>query len=66
MSDPYKEQAHEVRWVGNDAAHTDEVTFDEVEDLLHFTGQVLKQLYVLPEQLRKSKERREAKKSEQR
>ena len=29
-----KDAAHEVRHVGNDAAHADEVTAEEVDDLL--------------------------------
>ncbi len=64
LPDLYKEQAHEVRLVGNDAAHADEVTEDEVEDLVEFTKQVLHHLYVMPEQVRAAGERRRAKKAE--
>src|ERR1700687_3914600 len=41
LSDAYKTQAHEVRLVGNDAAHANEVNPGEVEDLINFTRQVL-------------------------
>jgi hypothetical protein len=61
LPDLYKKQAHEIRFVGNDAAHADDVSADEVADLIQFTTQVLHQLYVMPEQVRVAAERRAAK-----
>jgi len=48
LNKPLKDSAHEVRFVGNDAAHTDTVTADDVEALLSFTRDVLHTLYVVP------------------
>lgn len=45
---PLRDAAHEVRFVGNDAAHADQVTDDEVRDLLEFTEQALHQLFTVP------------------
>jgi hypothetical protein len=48
LNAPLKESAHEIRFVGNDAAHADEVTDGDVADLLGFTRDVLHSLYVVP------------------
>jgi hypothetical protein len=48
LNAPLKESAHEIRFVGNDAAHADEVTDGDVTDLLGFTRDVLHSLYVVP------------------
>jgi hypothetical protein len=42
----------------------DEVTEDEVEDLVQFTEQVLQHFYVMPAQVMAAAERRRAKKPE--
>lgn len=47
----FKDAAHQVRLVGNDAAHADQVTPEQVEHLLRFVGQVLDYVYVMPAQL---------------
>ncbi len=64
LPDLYKKQAHEVRFVGNAAAHAEDVSKDEVEDLIGFTRQVLQHLYVMPEQVRVAEERRQAKRTQ--
>jgi hypothetical protein len=61
LPDLYKKQAHEIRLVGNDAAHAEDISADEVADLIQFTTQVLDHLYVMPEQVRLAAERRAAK-----
>jgi hypothetical protein len=43
-----KEAAHQVRFTGNDAAHVDDVTPDEVDDLLTFVEEVLHGIFVAP------------------
>jgi hypothetical protein len=47
----FKQAAHQVRLVGNDAAHADQVSVEQVEHLLRFVGQVLEYVYVMPAQL---------------
>ena len=56
-----REAAHEVRFIGNDAAHADEVNEAEVDDLLTFTEEVLHQLYVVPARVIAAAVRRAAK-----
>lgn len=56
-----KRAAHQVRFVGNDAAHADEVTPAEADDLLSFTEQLLQQLFVLPAQVAAAEARRQQK-----
>lgn len=55
-----KQQAHEVRLIGNDAAHNDKIDPADVEELLDFCGQVLEALYVSPLRIKKLQEGREA------
>lgn len=48
ISDTLRNSAHHVRFVGNDAAHANSVSSDEVEHLVVFTEQLLDALYVQP------------------
>lgn len=48
LNAPLKESAHEVRGVGNEAAHAGDLKAEDVADLLAFTGDVLHSLYVVP------------------
>jgi len=64
LSAQLKAHAHEVRFTGNDAAHADEVSEDEVDDLLEFTEEVLRALYVLPSKLEAAQSRRKSKQTE--
>ena len=48
VSNSLKDAAHQVRLIGNDAAHADEVTRDEVDHLIRFMLLLLNALYVLP------------------
>jgi predicted site-specific integrase-resolvase len=50
--------------VGNDAAHAEDVTEDEVKDLIDFITELLDQLYGMPERLRAAAERRQTKKAQ--
>jgi Domain of unknown function (DUF4145) len=43
-----RDSAHEIRFVGNDAAHADKVEAKEVDDLLSFVRDILHALYVVP------------------
>lgn len=43
-----KAAAHEVRLVGNEAAHAEEISIDDGDALLEFTRDVLEALYTLP------------------
>lgn len=56
-----KALAHEVRLIGNDAAHVDELLPAEVEQLLLFTGEVLNHLYVMPGKVQMVKQLRQGK-----
>jgi hypothetical protein len=58
-----KEMAHEVRLIGNDAAHVDEITPDEVKELLGFTRLVLDSLYIQPARLAALRKVRQDKKA---
>lgn len=58
-----KRQAHQVRLIGNDAAHADAVGADDVDDLLGFVGQVLDALYVAPHKVAKLEAKRAAAKA---
>ncbi|HZL19151.1 MAG TPA: DUF4145 domain-containing protein [Polyangia bacterium] len=48
LNAPLKGGAHEIRLVGNRAAHANDVTAEDVQDLLGFTRDVLHSLYVVP------------------
>ena len=59
LADQLKAHAHEVRLIGNIAAHDgDRMEPDEVEDLLTFAQEVLHHLYVMPAKLAASQQRR--------
>lgn len=53
-----KAAAHEIRLVGNDAAHADEVTAEDVASLLEFLRLLFDQLYVVPAKVMAMRERR--------
>jgi len=53
-----KKQAHEVRLIGNEAAHVDPVDPADVEELLDFVEQVLEALYVSPKRLQDLQDKR--------
>jgi hypothetical protein len=57
----HRDAAHGVRLIGNDAAHSDPVSADDAAELLDFTSEVLRQLYVFPAQVKAHQERRAAK-----
>lgn len=48
LSQVLKEAAHEVRYIGNDAAHAAAIDSADVTHLLVFTEQLLEALYVMP------------------
>lgn len=48
VSAALKDAAHHVRLIGNEAAHADDVTSDEVAQLLNFLRQLLAALFVTP------------------
>ncbi len=50
--------AHQVRFIGNDAAHADEVTVDDVDALLNFTQMVLQRLFIDPAAIAVAQEKR--------
>jgi hypothetical protein len=54
----FKKVAHQVRLIGNEAAHVDELTGTDTERLLKFVEQVLHQLYVLPHELEQAQQER--------
>jgi Domain of unknown function (DUF4145) len=58
LSQAYKAHAHQVRLIGNDAAHADPVTAVDVADLIDFTEMVLAELYVNPARLAAAQQRR--------
>lgn len=62
LNAPLKSSAHDVRHVGNDAAHADEVEEEDVEALLGFTRDVLHSLYVVPHRVANRPKRPEKKK----
>jgi hypothetical protein len=54
-----KEHAHEIRAVGNDAAHeTAKFSADDAADVLDFAREVLHHVYVAPHRLAESRKRR--------
>lgn len=50
ITEQIQKWAHSVRWVGNDAAHSEnpDVTKDDAEDVLNLAEQIMKILYVMP------------------
>ncbi|MDB4959069.1 MAG: hypothetical protein JWO36_6638 [Myxococcales bacterium] len=59
-----RDAAHQVRLVGNEAAHPDEIAFvdvtvENVDELLGYTGEVLHALFVMPARVAATKARRE-------
>jgi hypothetical protein len=58
-----KDQAHQVRFIGNDAAHVDPVVAEEVNELLDFVEQVLEALYVGPAKVKRLQDARDARKA---
>lgn len=54
-----KDAADQIRLIGNDAAHADEVTAEDVDDLIAFTREVLHTLYVMPARVTAAAKRRE-------
>ncbi len=48
LSQVLKDAAHEVRYIGNDAAHANTIDPDDVGHLVVFTEQLLDALYVMP------------------
>jgi hypothetical protein len=48
LNAPLKDGAHEVRLVGNEAAHAEDVEEEDVDALLGFAMDVLDALYVIP------------------
>lgn len=60
--------ATEIRYLGNDAAHPstdeiDEVNSDDAKEILDFTNELLDDLYVRPEKIRKMQIKREERKN---
>jgi hypothetical protein len=62
LNAPLKESAHDVRHVGNEAAHAEEVEDEDVAALLEFTRDVLHSLYVVPHRVANRPKRPEKKK----
>lgn len=48
ISEVLRDAAHEVRYIGNDAAHADAIDAADVDHLMVFTEQLLDALYVMP------------------
>ena len=50
ITNPIKEWAHTIRWIGNDALHinVNKVTSEDAEDILKITKQILDIIYVFP------------------
>src|SRR5712664_1435157 len=53
ITDPLKQWAHEVRLGGNDGAHPDkdnlkDMTQQDADEIIEFTGQFLHHVYVMP------------------
>jgi len=48
LSKVLKDAAHQVRLIGNDAAHANTIDRADVEELMVFTEQLLETLYVIP------------------
>ncbi len=46
-----RDAAHQVRLIGNDAAHAGQVSEEDIDQLLAFTHQLLNFLFVLPAEL---------------
>lgn len=58
ISDTLRDSAHHVRFVGNDAAHANSISSDDVEHLIVFTEQLLDALYVQPAVLAEAQAKR--------
>jgi len=61
LSEAYKAHAHQVRLIGNDAAHAGTITEEDVVDLIDFTDLILAELYVNPARLAAAQQRRPSK-----
>jgi hypothetical protein len=65
ISELVRDQAHEVRYLGNDMAHgdfVDPVSAEEADEVLELMAEVLHAVFVVPAQLKRRKEARLAKK----
>jgi Domain of unknown function (DUF4145) len=66
LSELVRDQAHEVRYLGNDMAHGDfvePVSTEEADEILELMAEVLHAVFEMPAQLLRRKEARLAKKS---
>lgn len=67
ITDLLKEEAHEIRHLGNDMAHGDfdyETTGEDAEEILGFMDSILDYVYVQPALVAKRRSKREAQKRE--
>jgi hypothetical protein len=60
IGQPLKDAAHEVRYIGNDAAHANAIDPGDVEHLMAFTEELLEALYVIPARVAAAKAKRTA------
>jgi hypothetical protein len=68
ISELVRDQAHEVRYLGNDMAHgdfVDPVSAEEADEILELMAEVLHAVFVVPAQLMRRREARLAKKGGQ-
>jgi len=66
LSELVRDQAHEVRFLGNDMAHGDfvePVSTEEADEILELMAEVLHAVFEMPAQLLRRKEARIAKKN---
>lgn len=67
ITDLLKDEAHEIRFLGNDMAHGDfdhETTAEDAEEILGFMDSVLNYVYVQPEIVARRKRKREQQKQQ--
>jgi hypothetical protein len=62
LTDALRQAAHQIRYVGNDAAHADEVTAEEVDALLEFTEMVFDAVFTMPAKVARMQQARVARK----
>lgn len=68
ITEPLREQAHDIRLGGNDGAHPDQdglenVTSDDADDMIDFTRDFFYHVYVMPKRREARKAERQAKKA---
>lgn len=66
ITDEIKKWAHEIRYVGNDAAHPNDalVTKEDAEEILELLDSLCDVLYIAPSKAEKRREARESKKED--